>query len=111
MFELRDGFGMTDMLIRNSAIGAKLAAALDDKSVALIRGHGDVVVAPTLPLVVFRAVHTEVNARLQIQATTLGGQINFLTPEEGTKADKVNEQIYARPWELWRKKALQGVAN
>jgi hypothetical protein len=29
-----------------------------------------------------------------------------LTPEEGVMADKVNEVISARPWELWKKQAL-----
>ena len=106
VFELRKNFGMTDMLVRNSEIAKALAATLGDKNVALIRGHGNVVVGPTIPIAVFRAVYTEVNARLQIQAATLGGPITFLEPEEGLKADKVNEVIHLRPWELWKRKAL-----
>ena len=107
IFEIREAFGMTDMLVSNSAIGKKLAATLGDKPVVLMRGHGNVVTAPTIQLAVFRAVYTEVNARLQLQATQLGGEINFLTPEEGVKADKINEVISARPWALWKAKAMQ----
>lgn len=107
IFEIRQAFGMTDMLVSNSEIGRQLAAALDDKPVVLMRGHGNVITAPTVPLAVFRAVYTEVNARLQLQAAQLGGEINFLTPEEGTKADKINDVIYARPWDLWKRKAMQ----
>ncbi len=32
-------------------------------AVALMRGHGDVVVAPSLKEAVFRAIYTEVNAQ------------------------------------------------
>ena len=107
VFEIRQAFGMTDMLVSNSEIGKKLAAALGSKPVVLMRGHGNVVTAPTIQLAVFRAVYTEVNARLQLQALQLGGEVNFLTPEEGAKADKVNEVISARPWALWKAKAMQ----
>ena len=107
VFEIRQAFGMTDMLVSNSGIGKQLAATLGDKPVALMRGHGNVITAPTVPLAVFRAVYTEVNARLQLQAMQLGGEINFLTPEEGVKADKINDVIHARPWDLWKRKAMQ----
>jgi ribulose-5-phosphate 4-epimerase/fuculose-1-phosphate aldolase len=107
VFEIRQAFGMTDMLVSNAEIGKKLAATLGDKPVVLMRGHGNVVTAPSVPLAVFRAVYTEVNARLQLQATQLGGEINFLTPEEGVKADKINDVIHARPWDLWKRKAMQ----
>jgi Tripartite tricarboxylate transporter family receptor len=43
--------------------------------VVLMRGHGDAVVGPSLQVAVFRAIYTEVNANLQIQATMLGGPI------------------------------------
>ena len=107
VFEIRQAFGMTDMLVSNSEIGRQLAATLGDKPVVLMRGHGNVITAPTVPLAVFRAVYTEVNARLQLQAAQLGGEINFLTPEEGAKADKINDVIHARPWDLWKRKAMQ----
>jgi hypothetical protein len=37
---------------------------------------------------------------------TIGGPIIFLEPEEGLLADKTNEQVAGRPWELWKRKAL-----
>ena len=97
---------MTDMLVSNGNLGKALAASLGDKPVVLMRGHGAVITAPTLPLAVFRAVYTEVNARMQQQAIALGGSYTALEPAEGVKADKVNEVISARPWELWKKKAM-----
>jgi len=106
VFDIRKGFGITDMLVRNGAMGRALAADLGDKPVVLMRGHGNVVVGPSVPVAVFRAVYTEVNARLQIQAAMLGGPIAFLDPEEGAKTDKVHQQVVGRPWELWKRKAL-----
>jgi ribulose-5-phosphate 4-epimerase/fuculose-1-phosphate aldolase len=110
VFEIRKtGTGapvMTDMLVSNGVLGKALAATLADKPVLLMRGHGAVMTGPSLPIAVFRAVYTEVNARIQTQAIQLGGPYTALEPEEGTKADKINEVISARPWELWKKKAL-----
>jgi len=106
VFDIRKGFGMTDMLVRDSAIGKALAADLGDRPVVLMRGHGNVVVGASVPVAVFRAVYTEVNARLQIQAAMLGGPITFLAAEEGAKADNVHQQVVGRPWELWKRKAL-----
>jgi hypothetical protein len=84
VFEIRTAAGgMTNMLINNSKLGKDLAATLGDKNVALMRGHGNVVVASTLPMAVFRAYYTEINARLQLQATAIGSEITFLDKEEG----------------------------
>jgi ribulose-5-phosphate 4-epimerase/fuculose-1-phosphate aldolase len=105
IFDIRKVAGDTDMLIRNAALGAALAGTLGDKPVALMRGHGDVAVGPDIPTAVFRAYYTEVDARLQIQAATLGGPIDFLTAEEGRKADDTNRQVLGRAWALWKAKA------
>ena len=84
VFEIRDAAGMTDMLVTNPKRGQALAERLGNHSVALMRGHGDVVVASDLRLAVARAVYTEVNARIQIQAVMLaaGGRIEYMAAEE-----------------------------
>ncbi len=106
VFDIRKHFGITNMLVSNAGIGKALATDLGDKPVVLMRGHGSVAVGPSLPLAVFRAVYTEVNAKLQSQAMSIGGPITYLEAEEGAMADKVNEQVVGRPWELWKRKAL-----
>ena len=64
-------------------------------------------VATDLPRVVFRSVYTEQNAKLQAQAMQLGGkQVKFLDPEEAKKAEASIGGTIARPWELWKRKAL-----
>src|SRR5215467_7878525 len=68
VFEIRAVAGMTDLLIRTRALGEALARTLGGSAVALMRGHGNVVVGSNLKYAVFRAYYTEVNARLQLQA-------------------------------------------
>ncbi|MEA2840046.1 MAG: hypothetical protein QOF41_1376 [Methylobacteriaceae bacterium] len=111
VFDIREKFGATNMLVSNREIGRALAESLGNKAALLMRGHGDVIVAPTLPLVVFRAVYTEVNARLQAQAIALGGPIEALTEEEGLKAEDVNAQIVGRAWDLWKRRVAIGKAT
>ena len=111
VFEIRDTGSMTDMLIGSRELGRALANTLGDNNVALMRGHGNVVVASTLPMAVFRAVYTEVNARLQAQALALGGPVNFLAPEESEKAMRVLENIHLRAWEIWKRTALKDAAR
>jgi ribulose-5-phosphate 4-epimerase/fuculose-1-phosphate aldolase len=98
--------GPTDMLVRSPALGRALAQTLAGRPVALLRGHGAVVVGPTLPSAVFRSVYTEVNARLQAQAMALGGPVTYLDDEEARRAEATVGGTVARPWELWRKKAM-----
>jgi HCOMODA/2-hydroxy-3-carboxy-muconic semialdehyde decarboxylase len=72
-----------------------------------MRGHGDVVVAPSLQEAVFRAVYTEVNARLEAEALQLGqGQVVFLNDEEAAKATATNAGVLVRAWDLWKARAL-----
>jgi len=113
VFEIREAGGpATDMLIRTPELGAALSRALGTAPVALMRGHGDVVVAPSLKEAVFRAVYTEVNARLEAEALRLAplGQVAFLNDEEAAKATATNAGVLIRAWDLWKAKALAGTA-
>ncbi|MFI4986157.1 MAG: class II aldolase/adducin family protein [Alphaproteobacteria bacterium] len=105
VFEIRDASPVpTDMLVRNRELGAALAKTLGNASVALMRGHGDVVVGETIPQVVFRAIYTETNARLEAQALALG-KVNFLNREEAAKASETNSALVGRAWDLWKQHA------
>jgi HCOMODA/2-hydroxy-3-carboxy-muconic semialdehyde decarboxylase len=106
VFEIRDSGGpATDMLIRNASLGHALAATLGGHSVALMRGHGSVAAAQSVRHVVFRAVYTEVNARMQAEATKLGTP-SFLNAEEAAAAAKTNDALVDRPWALWKQRAM-----
>lgn len=104
VFDISEKFGATDMLVGNNEKGKELARVMGDKPVVLMRAHGSVAVGPSLPLAVFRAVYTEVNAKLQTTATLLGGgsRIAALDPLEGELADAVNMGAASRAWQLWK---------
>src|SRR5207247_7631519 len=87
VFDIKAAAGQpTDMLVRTPALGRALAQTLGERPVALMRGHGAVVVGDSLPRVVFRSVYTEVNARLQAQAMALGGPLTYLDDQEARRA-------------------------
>jgi ribulose-5-phosphate 4-epimerase/fuculose-1-phosphate aldolase len=104
VFEIRAHFGMTDMLVRDNAQGAELAATIKDEQVVLMRGHGFCAVGESIPVAVFRAYYTQMNAALQQQAIALGGTVTYLDREEAARADETNRRVIARPWDLWKAK-------
>ncbi len=105
IFEIRDHAGDgSDMLIRSRTLGEALARRLGPSAVVLMRGHGSTVVGSSLRQAVFRAVYTEVNARLQAEASRLG-PITFLTTAEGAAASATNDGQINRAWDLWAMQA------
>ena len=104
VFDIRDSFGSTDIVVNSSERGAALAVALGDAAVVLLRAHGFAAVGPSLQAAVFRAVFTEISARVQLQAAALGGAIAALDAEEGRKADAINLATVGRSWELWKRR-------
>ncbi len=104
VFDIREKFGATDMLIGNGAKGVALAQVMGKKDIAMMRAHGSVACGPTLQTAVFRAVYTEVNARVQHWTNALGGgaPVAALDSEEGLLADAVNQTAGMRAWDLWR---------
>jgi len=111
VFDIAELYGETDMLVSDQDKGKALARSLGGKSVCLMRAHGSVAVGPSLQHAVSRAVYTEINAKLQWQATTLGGPIAALSEGEGRLADAVNLAGVGRPWELWKKRVLRDMRD
>jgi ribulose-5-phosphate 4-epimerase/fuculose-1-phosphate aldolase len=104
VFDIREKFGATDIVISTAEKGAALAKVLADKPVALLRAHGMVATGPSLPVAVFRAIFTVTSANIQHQALALGGPVAALDAEEGRLADVVNVQTVGRAWDLWKKR-------
>jgi HCOMODA/2-hydroxy-3-carboxy-muconic semialdehyde decarboxylase len=98
-FDIRAAGGITDMLVSTPQLGQALARVLGRRSAALMRGHGAVVAADSLHVVVAKAYYLNVNARLQAAAIQLRGDgVTYLDPEEAKKA----VQTYERSWEFWK---------
>jgi ribulose-5-phosphate 4-epimerase/fuculose-1-phosphate aldolase len=100
LFEIREVAGDTNMLISDNRLGAALAASLGARSTVLMRGHGSTVVGTSIEQAVYRAIYAEVNAKLQLQAVTLG-EVTYLNAREAAMAASTNDTQLARTWDLW----------
>ena len=106
IFDIRKAAGVTDLLVRDAALGKALAQALGQKSAALMRGHGAVVVAASIPNVVGRSIYLDVNAKAQAQAIALGGKITYVEADEA-KLRMSDTGEYARAWDLWKRQVTR----
>jgi ribulose-5-phosphate 4-epimerase/fuculose-1-phosphate aldolase len=110
VFEIRETAGeASDLLIRNGVLGAALARALGNDNAILMRGHGSTIVAATLKLAVYRAIYTELNARLLAAALQLGS-VEYLTAGEARTTMDVVERQVERPWQMWKAAARAAMA-
>jgi ribulose-5-phosphate 4-epimerase/fuculose-1-phosphate aldolase len=105
VYEIRDSVGAgSDLLIRSPELGADLARKLGQDTVVLMRGHGCTVVGESVQLAVYRAIYTEVNAKLLLASMPLG-ELTYLTAEEAAEACKNIEGQIHRPWNMWKQQA------
>jgi ribulose-5-phosphate 4-epimerase/fuculose-1-phosphate aldolase len=108
-FEIRDVRGNgRGMQITDTMRGAALAKTLGDSPVALLRGHGNVVVGSSVRQATVFAVYTDVNARMQAQGMQIDRSIVAMDPPElfGPSEFGIN-----RPWENFRQKLLDDSAR
>ena len=106
VYEIRHFAGEdSDLLVRNHALGKALAEVLGSHPVALMRGHGSVAVGSSIKQVVYRAIYTESNARLQAMSMPLG-EVSYLTDGEARATAEMNDQHLDRPWQMWKRDAL-----
>jgi len=102
VFEIRERFGTTDMLVRNVEQGAALAERLSGDALVLMRGHGFCTVGESVAEAVYRAIYTESNAALQQAAIALGGTVTYLDADEARRYDETSRAVLDRPWQLWK---------
>jgi HCOMODA/2-hydroxy-3-carboxy-muconic semialdehyde decarboxylase len=102
VFESRQVGEVSDPLIRARALGRALAETLGDRTAALIRNRGAVVVGPSLQAAVGRAYYMNLNARMQVQTILLGGKVNYLEAGDAPAASASSE--FDTAWEFWKQK-------
>lgn len=112
VFDIRNVSGENNRItVNTNAEGAALAKVLGNSPVVLMRGHGDAVVGPSVKHAVYRAIYTQVNAQIQLQALPLG-QITFLNSMEGANVDVSNESGGGhKAWEIWKAEAMANSAR
>ncbi|MFZ0424815.1 MAG: class II aldolase/adducin family protein [Xanthobacteraceae bacterium] len=110
IWDCRDNFGDTTLLVSDMAMGRDLARHLAHRPTTLMRGHGATVVGRSVRHAVFISVYLEVGAKLQMQAMTMTGvtksEITFLSEGEVDKITaRVNDYTLNRAWENWARRA------
>ena len=106
VWDIRDKFGDTNLLVANAEQGRDLARTLGANTTVLMRGHGCTVASDTLKKVVITAVYVQVNAKLQLEAMGLG-PITYLTPGEVKKTGALLDMpmVEIRVWDYLASKA------
>jgi HCOMODA/2-hydroxy-3-carboxy-muconic semialdehyde decarboxylase len=105
VWDIRDRFGDTNLLVTDVEQGADLARTLGRNNVALMRGHGFAAAAASLREAVTMAVFLPRNARILTTATLLGGSVTYATPGEVELAGPFPPMALQRGWEYWLKRA------
>jgi ribulose-5-phosphate 4-epimerase/fuculose-1-phosphate aldolase len=98
VWDIRDKFGDTNLLVTNMAQGRDLASRLGGNNVALMRGHGFAAAARSLIEVVRMSVYVPRNARVQMAAMQLGA----VTPLSRGEIDARNAGYKPQSPETWR---------
>jgi ribulose-5-phosphate 4-epimerase/fuculose-1-phosphate aldolase len=108
-FEIREVRGNgRGMQITDAARGAALAKALGNGPLALMRGHGNVVVGSSVRQAAVFAAYTDINARMQAQALQIDR--NIVVMDEPELFEPWEFDIN-RPWENFRQKLLSDLAR
>jgi len=102
VWDSRDEFGDTNLLVVKPEEGASLARALGKHAVVVMRRHGATVVGGELRELVFRTLYSAKNAEHQLAAHMLG-HVSPLTPGEAEMAGQLNlaPGPLARAYEYW----------
>src|SRR5688572_27602728 len=109
-FDIRKAAGVTDLLVRDAALGKALAKSLGQKSAAVMRGHGAVVVAASIPNVVGRSIYLDVDAQAQVQAIAPGGKMPYVEADEARLRTSDSGE-YSRAWDHWKRKVTRRRAS
>lgn len=100
LWDSRDRFGDTPMLVTDAEQARDLAATLAGGHIALMRGHGAVLTGTDLRDLTFRAVHAAREAHTLTLATGLG-PVTPLSPGEIAQAGTPAAAAVARSWDHW----------
>ena len=100
LWDIRDRFGDTNLLVTNMPQGRDLAKTLGGNNVALMRGHGFVAAARSLIEVVRMSVYVPRNARVLLAGLRLG-EVKPLSPGEIAARDAGYKPYSPETWRAW----------
>lgn len=106
VWDIRDKFGDTNLLVTNTEQGRDLASILAANKVVLMSGHGFAAAGQSLLEAVWIAVYLPTNAKVYLEALRLGG-VRLLSPGEIEYKIIRNPEAPEmwRAWEYWARRA------
>ena len=106
VWDIRDAFGDTDMLVTTMDQGRDLATTLGDGRVTLMRGHGCVVVGASIRTAVMTSIYLQVNAQLLTESLGIG-DVTYLSSGEVELMSQTQVRPLSgdRAWEYWARRA------
>ena len=110
VWDIRDKFGATNLLVTSVPQGQDLAQRLGRGKVVLMRGHGFAAGGSSLYDVVATAVNLPKNARVLMNALRFG-EVTGLSDEELALRSTAPSQYVGqvpRAWEYWKARAESG---
>lgn len=106
VWDIRDVFGDTNMLVTTMEQGRELAKTLGDGRVALMRGHGCVVAGASIKAAVMTSIYLQVNAHLLSESLRLGDVTYLSTGEvEMMGQTQLRPLSGERAWEYWARRS------
>jgi HCOMODA/2-hydroxy-3-carboxy-muconic semialdehyde decarboxylase len=107
VWDIRDRFGDTNLLVSTMDQGRDLAMSLAANRVVLMRGHGFTATGRTIIDVVKAAVYLPQNARVLKEALLMGATVKTLSAGEIAVRDTVDpwSPQMQRAWEYWALRA------
>lgn len=108
VWDIADEFGDgTDLLVRDVPMGRSLAGTLGDRPVALMRGHGSVVVSGDIAELVTMCIGTDRNAKAQLAAHVLGPYTALSGGEIAATGYRTGRGGDERCWEYFKHRATK----
>lgn len=105
VFDIRDFAGDgSNMLVQSIPLGAALAKTLDDSTLVLMRGHGFTVTGANVREAVYNALNTVLNARVQMDAMSMG-DVTYMSADEAAAVAKLHNASLDKSWQIWTKRA------
>jgi len=102
VWDSRDDFGDTDLMVVKPEEGRSLAKALGPHWMVLMRRHGATLAGTTLRELVFRTVYSHANAEIQLRSLMVG-TVGALSAGERRRSEprQLQPRPMARAWEYW----------
>lgn len=106
VWDMRDEFGDTSLLVVNAQQAASLVGRLAGHNVVLMRGHGFSAAGRNMIELIRICVYLKLNAKVMLDALNLG-RVKYLSPGEIQEVRNwdINSSAMQRAWIAWAKQA------